>query len=481
MLTTLPNQDEKSIIEIPSLILNSQLKQEKPFVDFQVQFPGPSEEERAMRHYFESAVITPGVNRNMFEVTPEAMQMVGEGYAAGCPLSINHDKGSWDNTLGYGQTVGSAIIDGTLYVVAYLALDKTLPKGPFGSSNEIRDGIIDGFIGNVSQSIRPLKAKCSVCDLPYPMSYSDYEIEGYCRHYRGEQVVVEENGVKTVEIVYIIVEEAEAVELSLVMLPADEGSNISKPVINFSLNDFIDENRMKYLSNPENNPDPEKLGEANSTNEGGTTVSITQEQLNAALTRASNAEAQVATLNAEVSTAKAESTRLESEITRLQGEVNTSKAEKLTVEAEKATAEAKFSAEEAKVTKLEAEAKVSKDESDKKDARITELETEAKENEIVIKDGQEAREAIIERYADAYATAVGDSCTDEMKEAQRDIAKSFSIKTLEEKIEKFEASAVENFEGGGGRNVTSNGAPPKKNGGKNTEEEANKKSYPVGI
>ena len=355
----MPNKDE-SLIHIPSLILNSSVEGDKPFVDFQTEPTAPSEVERSKRHYFESVVITPGVNRNMFEVTPEAMIMAMKGYKSGKPLSINHDKGYWTNTLGYGMTVDAVIVDGKLYVASYLALEKTYPQGPLGTSEELRDGIVDGYIGNVSQSLTPIKARCSVDGLPYPFTLSDYEMDGVCQHYRGENVIVEENNRKVIKTVHIIIEKCEAQELSLVMLPADEGSGINRPTINFSINDFVDTERMIFLSKPEDGSDgedPENGEPVEPTPaiepEGDTIVSITQEQFNAVQQRATTAETQIANLTVEASTAKAESVRLE-------GEVKTVEAEKKTTEAEKATLQAKLDAEEAKVLKLEAEAAIAK-------------------------------------------------------------------------------------------------------------------------
>lgn len=439
---------EKSIIQIPSLILTSQNIEDanNPFLDFQVDVEEPTQQEREGRHYFESCVITPGVNRNLFEVTPEAMEMVAVGYSGGCPLSINHDKGggifSESNTLGYGKTVAAKVIDGKLYVVSYLALNKTYPNGPFGNAEELRDGIVDGFVGNVSQSLRPLEASCSVCQKPYPLSYDQYESPGYCQHYRGEQVILKDDeGNKTLETVHIVVEKAEAVELSLVMIPADEGSGITKPIINFSLNDFIDETRMKFLAGGDPGPNIEPKPNTGDPKGGNPVSTITQEQFNAMQQRASTAEAQVATLNASA-------TQHAAEIARLEGEVNTAKAEVKTAEAQKSELQAKLDAAEAKVSNLEAAAEIAKKDLEAKETRITKLETEANDNKIVIEDGKAARESIIERFADAYAAAVGDECTEAMKEEQREVAKSLSIEILEKKIAGFKATAKVNYPSG---------------------------------
>lgn len=462
----------KDIVGIPALIVNNaNLEADNPFIDFQVQPSEPTEQEMETRHYFEACVITPGVNRNLFEVTTEAMEMVAEGYAEGRPLSINHDKGGGmfetSNTLGYGQTVAAEVIDNKLYVVSYVALGKNYPKGPFGNSEELRDGIIDGFVGNVSQSINPKEAKCNVCEKPYPLRYQDYEKEGFCQHFRGEDVIIKDDeGNRRVETVHIVIEKAEAIELSLVMIPADKGSGITKPTINFSLNDFVDKKRMDFLYG-EGSSNPNEPNEPNESNiEGGTPVStITQDQFNAMQQRAISAESQVASLNAAA-------TNHSATVAQLEGEVNTAKAEKRTVEAEKAELQAKLDAAEAKVTNLEAAAKLAESNIEEKDKKITELETAAQENKIVIEDGIAARSAIIERFADAYAKAVGDECTEAMKETQREVAKSLTIEILEKKIEGFEETAKANYPEG--RKV--NG----KNGSGNEEESSNNGSL-VGV
>ena len=433
---------EKSIVQIPSLIANSAVEGDSPFVDFQTN---PPETDTATRHYFESIPITLGANRNSFDVTEKAMKMVAKGYKEGRPLTINHDKGNWTNTLGYGATVDAVVKDGKLYVASYVALNKTYPQGPFGTSEELRDGIIDGFVNSVSQSIMPLKAKCSVDGLPYPMSYAEYDMEGYCRHFRGQTVVVVEDDVKRIETVIIIIEEAEATELSLVMIPADEGSGIVRPKINFSIDDFIDEQRMEFLSEGADDkisaPKPINPGVGDpppNPEEGVTPVSITQEQLTAMETRAVTAETEKTTLTVGLNASKAD-------VVRLEGETKTADAEKRTVEAEKAALQAQLDASESKVALLEAADKLQKDESAKKDTRIQTLESTAQENEIVIKDGKEAREAIVEEYATAFAKAVGTDCTEAMKDQQREVAKSFDISILTKKIEGFEEAAKVNF------------------------------------
>lgn len=443
-----PTKDLVSRLDLPSVISASAVESDNPFVDFQLQPPDQNNEKR---HYVEAIVITEGVNQNMFEVLPEAMEMVAEGYKNGKPLSINHDKGNWTNTLGYGATVDAEVIDSKLHVLFYLALDKTYPQGPFGSSKELRDAIIDGFVGNVSQSIMPKKAKCSVCDKRYPLNWDEYDMEGICRHYRGQHVIVEDDeGNQNVEIVHIIVEEADAVELSLVMIPADKGSRINRPVVNsfldFSVDNIIDEQRRQYLCGPaisassQSDPDPIPNPSDNSgdPNKGGTPVSITQEQLDAMQKRAVDAESKNTTLQVELNSAKESATKLE-------GEKSTAQAEKATVEAEKATLQAKLEAEEAKVKLLEAGKELQDKEVEKKDARIQELEKEAKENAIVIKDGKEARASKIEEFVDAYAKAVGDDCTEDMKEAQREVAKSLTIEQIDKKVEGFLATAKVNF------------------------------------
>ena len=59
-----------------------------------------------------------------------------------------------------------------------------------------------------------------------------------------------------------------------------------------------------------------------------------------------------------------------------------------------------------------------------------------------------ARSTAIEAYADAFAKAVGETCTEDMKEQQREVAKSFTIETINKKIEGFEQAAGKSFTSG---------------------------------
>ena len=458
----------ENLIHLPSAIFNSQSSSDTPFVDFNTN---PPEENLDTRHYFEACVITEGVNRNGFEVLPEAMEMVAVGYKEGRPLSINHDKGSGglfptsSTALGYGATVDAAVVDNKLYVASYLALNKTYPNGPFGNSEELRDGIVDGFIGNVSQSILPLKARCSVCELPYPLSRKDHAEDGICKHYVGEPIKIEtDGGEQRIEIVHIVIEEADAIELSLVMIPADTESGITKPTINFSFEDHINEQRAKFeyqstegVNNPLANP------------RGDKTVSITIEQLQAAETRAVTAESQISQLNAQVSVLNAKSVTLESEVA-------TSEAQKKTVEAEKATLEAQLQASEAKIVQLEAAAVVWEEEVNKRETKIQELESSAKENEIVIQDGIEARETIVEKYVEGFVAAVGEGCTEEMKARQEEVAKSLSITILEDKILGFQEAAKQNFPEG--KSVEK---PETEDQDNDKDDENDDDTYPIGV
>ena len=290
---------ENQKVFVTGPIINSAIgKDEDPFVDFQTN--PPAEENNEKRHYLEAVAATTGINRNLYQFEPQALQMIASGFKQRKTLTINHEKGHFSNVLGFGATVDAIVIDDKLYVAAYISLGKTYPQGPFGDSEQLRDGITDGFIDSVSQSAFPLKAKCSVCNLAYPTMRSEYSSDNVCRHYRGQQVIVEENGERVVKTVHVIIQQAEAIELSLVQMGADRGTGITKKAINLSLNDFVDDERFEFLYGDDeqkqrllegSNPQPNNSGgdpPLNNNLEGEPEMS--QETIQALQTRAETAE-----------------------------------------------------------------------------------------------------------------------------------------------------------------------------------------------
>ena len=393
------------------------------FADFQTQ--PPADENNENRHYFESVAGTLEVNRNLYQFELQALEMLAVGFKAGKTLTINHEKGQKsyfggsESALGYGATVDAVVMDGKLYVAAYISLNKTYPKGPFGTSEELRDAITDGFVNSVSQSVFETKSRCSVCSLPYPKNYHEYDNDNACRHYRGQQVIMEENGEKVVKPVHIIVEAAEAIELSLVQMGADRGTGIIKKTINLSLNDFVDEERFNFLNNLNNQP----------PNGGPPDMSIEaiQAKLDASIAEKTALESQIAALTAE-------KTALESQVNMVTTERDTLK--------ESVTA---------------------------KDTEISGLKQVATDSELVIADGKAAREGYEKEYLKAYVAAIGDDCTDDDEALQKETCKSFSIEVLKKKTAGLKKSAAANYPSG----------KIVKSGGSGEDEE--KALYPIGV
>ena len=456
-------KDHKNLIHVPSLIISSAAEDaDDPFINFQTN---PPAEELTTRHYFESIAATTEVNQNLYEFLPEALEMISEGFKQRKMLTINHDKGLWSNTVGYGATVDAVVVDNKLYVASYLSLNKTYPRGPFGSSEELRDGIVDGFIANVSQSVTAQKARCSVCGQPYPVSSRDYYNESYCRHYRGQQLIVVENGKEVIKTVHVIIEAATATELSIVGIPADTGSGITKKQINFSLSDFFDEDRFNHLygegspppieSNPEGidtGIDPSKQDDKDKGEK-----QVSNETLNAMKERAETAEQNAARLRVEAETAKSEKVAIESQMTVKEAELKSAAVEKASLQTQ---VEALTTERDA----LKSQAEQKDKDIESKDAKIQKLEQEALENKVVIADGIAARKKYEEAYLDAYVAAMGDACTEEDRELQAETAKAFPMEVLEKKTEGFLKSAGKNYPTG--KTVNSG-----KEGGEGSEEE----------
>ena len=493
---------QQSRISVPGVILNSSIETgEDPFVNFQTNPPDEGMGDK--RHYFEAVAATTEVNRNMYQFSEKALRMIAADFKKRKTLTINHLKGLTDNTLGFGATVDAVYQNGKLYVAAYISLGKTYPEGPFGNSEELRDGIIDGFINSVSQSAYPLKATDSVSGLPYPLRHSDYGKEGYSRNYRGQDVIVEEKGRKVVKTVHVIVEEAEAIELSLVQMGADRGSGVTKKAINLSLNDFVDQDHYNFLfgdgtvpddpeiptpapetpeipETPDNPAEPAEPVEP-AGNEGGDPPQPTnnnpegedkmsQETIQALTTRAEAAEANAAKAHTDLALEKGKVTVLEAEKTALESQVSSLETEKTALESQVETANGE---RDRMKTQLDAATETATE----KDTEITKLKQEAEENKVVIADGIAAREEYEKAYVEAYVAAVGDDCTPEDEEAQRETAKAFPIAVLKKKTEGLQKSAADNFPTG--REVTKENSKSGAGNGNGSGEESGQ--YPVGV
>ena len=432
--------DVKKHIHIPSLVICSAAEGDNPFINFQTN---PPAEELETRHYFESIAATMEVNRNLYQFEAEALEMIAEGFKERKILTINHDKGGFSNTLGYGATVDAVVEDGRLYVASYLSLGKTYPNGPFGTAEELRDGIVDGFINSVSQSVYAIKARCSVCDQPYPTTHSaEHYNENSCQHYRGQPVIVEENGEQVFKNVHVIIEEAEAIELSLVGVPADQGSGITKKQMSFALDDFIDEEKFNYLFGGQvNAPSTPNIVSSGLTNGGNSVSTITQAQYDSMKTRAEMAEQESAKLRVESTANQGKESLLKSQNDALEAQKNGLEAQVQALESQVATANA--DRDRAKKDLEDANKAI-----EAKNQEVVDLKKSAEENKIAIDDGMAARKEFEEEYVTSFAAAVGDDCTDEMKEAQVEVAKSFSIEILKSKINGFKETAKHNYPSG---------------------------------
>ena len=440
------------------------------FKDFQTTIPNDGNSQ--IRHYFEVIAATIKVNRNLYQFELRALEMLAKDFKLGKTLTINHEKGldsyigTTENVLGFGATVDAVVVDNKLYVAAYISLNKTYPKGPFGNSEQLRDSILDGFVNQVSQSNYPLKSRCSVCGLKYPTSYRDYD-DSSCQHYRGQQVIVEKGDDKTVETVHVIVEEAEAIELSLVQMGADGGTGITKKVINLSLNDFVDEERYNFLfgdkNKSSNNLDDGSEGFNQSNNEGDEKMS--QEAMQALQSRAENAEKDAATLRVEIESLKNDKIVFESQATATQSQITSLETEKkaLLSQVDTITADRDL---------VKTQLEESNNSIQSKNKEISTLKQDAADNQVVIADGKSAREEFEKEYVESYVSAVGDDCTNEDRELQEEICKSFNIETLKKKTKGFKKSASDNYP---------NGKAIDENDDDEDESDSKSKEVPIGV
>ena len=482
-------QSQQKVFVTGPILDNVVIEGDDPFANFQTNPPKNGNEN--LRHYFEVVAATTEVNRNLYQFEPKALRMLARGFKGMITLTINHEKGYYDNTLGFGATVDAVFVDEKLYVAAYISLNKTYPKGPFGNSEELRDGIIDGFINSVSQSVFALKSICSVCKLPYPQHYRDYENESICRHYRGQQVIMEEKGQKVVKTVHIIVQEAEPIELSLVQMGADRGNGMAKKAINLSLNDFVDEERLNFLHGDESqrghipeepeNPPTDSGDDSPVSDEGGEEPTDLTDSGEEPTDPNNQGEPEMS--NEALKSMQTRAETAETNATNLQEELDKVKGEKAVIESQSSAHESKISSLEAEKTALETQVTSANNERDTiktqldsanagvktKDTELATLKQSAADNEIVIADGISAREQYEKDYVDAYVGAVGDDCSDEDRELQVETAKSFSIEVLKKKTKGFEKAKASNYPDG--KIVTPEGGSP-------TPEA---KSYPIGV
>ena len=121
------------------------------------------------RYGFETlAAQTKTPNDQGFIFTAEAMPGVVAAYKLGRPLMVNHTK--YGLNLGFGQTLDAVFNEENLIVLSYISRGKTTPNGPFGNTDELIEGINDGFVKYASASGYVRKQRCSICKKDGPQS-----------------------------------------------------------------------------------------------------------------------------------------------------------------------------------------------------------------------------------------------------------------------------------------------------------------------
>ena len=340
------------------------------------------------RFYLEYLAMTNQVNRNGFQVIDAALEMLAAGYRQGLPLTINHDKGQFTDSLGIGQTVAAEVRNGNLYVRMYIAKNKTYNTRHLGSSEELIAGILDGYIKNGSTSIRVKKGVCSVCE-------REVDQWGCPLHHKGEKMFVEnDEGIKELVVPYVIIHEAEAIEFSITMLGADPQAKVTEKNLNMSLDNFHSESSLlKLFKTP--NAD-------NSAGAGSDPLPPAKK------------EEEEKTNDLRSSVFPPENSMTEEEIKALQAQLN----------AEKARADANQGTIDLLNSQLE-----------QRDATIKALTEEAVTNAVKIKDGETARAIGIDNYMKEYAAFVGDTYTPEQEDAQRKLIADMSLEVLQNKTE----------------------------------------------
>ena len=200
-------------------------------------------EDSDLRHYFSLRGATTEGNLNYLQLTLNALSQLAEGYRKGLPVLPQHDLGLFHSSreLPLGRTTDAVVMTGSLYISAYIMLDKTYRNGPYGNSNELRDAILDGAVNSVSLTYMVKKSTCSFCGESYGQG-------GACPHYGGQLVSRQEEGKTNIpERVYEVIEEAEDVELSLVTWGADENGKIVEKMISQSAKGDIDHDKYNLI------------------------------------------------------------------------------------------------------------------------------------------------------------------------------------------------------------------------------------------
>ena len=332
------------------------------------------DEPDANRFYMKWLAMTSQVNKNFFQVTEEALGMMAEGYRRGLPFTINHSKGAYSHDLGIGQTVSAEVSQGVLYLVSYIAKNKTYNMPTLGSSEELIAGIMDGFIRRGSTSIKPLEAECSVCG-----SEIDYIYYGCDEHRKGKKTAVKNaEGLDEIVTPYVIIKKAEAIEFSVVMIPADENSEVVEKNLNMFVDSFITQDEFDSIFDINN-----------SNSGGGSPPSKTDEPEGGSIMTAAEIKALQAERDAEKTRADANQSRIDF----MQQEI------------------------------------------DAKNEELRKLRDEAVENSVLIADGKTARKEFIDSYIEEFNANEGENANPELEQQQRDLVANFSLERIKRDTE----------------------------------------------
>ena len=382
-----------SNIFIPSA--TSSFSTRQAFLDFQEQAKEMGDTPDVNRFYLQYLAMTNKINQNHVQMTDEALEMLAEGYRTGLPLTINHMKGLGDDAVGIGQTISADVQQGALYVNMYIARNKTYNMSMIGSSNELIDAILDGYIKRGSTSINIREAECSVCGS---------EIEHYwgCEeHPKGRKMVVtNDSGVDEIVEPYIIVKAAEAVEFSITMLGADDEAQVTEKNLNLYLDDLISTADFNRILTPQSQSQPQRQLQPGSgptqadaapqpqpqpTNGGKTTVTPEEKQA----------------LEAQLASEKARAD-----------------ANQVTIDSQKVMIEAK-------------------------DNELKTLREQAVANNVLIADGKTARKEFEDAYIKEF-TAYTDA-TPEAEDAQRKLIADFTLDVIKQKTETMQKENAKKF------------------------------------
>ena len=361
---------DKMVME--SLILNFQ--KSDGTIAFQSESPPPD----GTRYYIEMiGAQSRTANRQYYWFTDKALAMLAEQYSAGLSLLINHET---SGSVGVGESVNGEVKDKSLYIVAYLLEGY---RDSHWDANQLIAAVKDGFLKDVSLTIHPLKLSCSICG-------NDYTDWRACDHFRGRDDIVEdENGNKRVETCYVMIDECEGVDVSLVYDGADTKGRVTRKGISLSRGFTLTDDEQAFLANQQQQPQ---------LNNGGSNTMPTELQ------------AQLSAVQAELTTVKAQLAAKESEVT--------SQATTLTLRDERITA-------------LETE--------------VAAFKTKETENAQLLKDGEEARKEAVDAYCQARVKFHGVDYKPEMREADERFAKAYPLSEIKFHIEETLKRAKERY------------------------------------